>query len=217
MTVKKSKPTKLTKNGSDGESEVEPALLSKAIGALLKHHAKTNESKQDLLGTDQPIFVQLALSKVPEQTSSRPVRVEIPHPLHRLSTQEGDDMDEDDLEEVEVCLLVKDESKVWVKELIEQLPEHLSQIKKVLTLTSLRKKYTQYKDRRELCKRYDLFLADDRILPMLGKALGKNFFQEKKQPIPIKLTRKEALPFAVRRCLSSTFLFISPGTCVSIK
>ena len=199
-------------------SKVDLSLLSRATTALLKHHAETSASKQDLLGDDQPVHVQFALSKVPEETSSRPIRIEIPHPFYKVTKDKEDESDFDNgLDEVDVCLLVKDESKEWVKDIIEKFPQHLSQIKKVLTLTSLRKKHTQYKDRRDLAKRFDLFLADDRILPMLGKALGKHFFQQKKQPIPIKLTRKEALPFTVKRCLSSTFLFISPGTCLSIK
>ena len=52
---------------------------------------------------------------------------------------------------------------------------------------------------------------------MLGKLLGKSFFQEKKQPIPIKITRKEALPYTIEKCFKSTYLFISPGTCLSVK
>lgn len=196
---------------------VNSELLNNAIKALLKHHNES-DSKSALLGNDLPVQVQFTLARIPEKTSARPIRVEIPHPLHKvLQTSEDKDQNQDGLDEVEVCLIVKDESKQWVKELLEQFPSHTSCIKKVLTLTSLRKKYTQYKDRRELLKRYDLFLADDRILPMLGKALGKNFFQEKKQPIPLKLTRKEALPFAIQRCLKSSYMFISPGTCVSIK
>ncbi len=192
---------------------VDPTLLNKAIAALLKHH-KENDNSNSLLGNDLPVHVQFTLDRIPEATSSKPTRVEIPHPLHKV-LNEGES--EEGLEEVEVCLIVKDEAKENVKEMIEKFPEYMSTIKKVLTLTSLRKKYTQYKDRRELLKRYDIFLADDRILPMLGKALGKNFFQEKKQPVPIKLTRQEALPYAVKKCLRSTFLWISPGTCVSIK
>eukprot|EP00553_Chaetoceros_curvisetus_P007194 CAMPEP_0204613984 /NCGR_PEP_ID=MMETSP0717-20131115/1855_1 /ASSEMBLY_ACC=CAM_ASM_000666 /TAXON_ID=230516 /ORGANISM="Chaetoceros curvisetus" /LENGTH=406 /DNA_ID=CAMNT_0051626567 /DNA_START=64 /DNA_END=1284 /DNA_ORIENTATION=+ len=192
---------------------VEPTLLNKAIEALLKHH-KENDNSNSLLGNELPVHVQFTLDRIPEATSSKPTRVEIPHPLHKV-LNEGES--EEGLEEVEVCLIVKDEAKERVKEIIEKFPEYMSTIKKVLTLTSLRKKFSQYKDRRELLKRYDIFLADDRILPMLGKALGKNFFQEKKQPVPIKLTRQEALPYAVKKCLRSTFLWISPGTCVSVK
>jgi len=200
----------LTRKASD---MVEPTLLNKAIEALLKHH-KENDNSNSLLGNELPVHVQFTLDRIPEATSSKPTRVEIPHPLHKV-LNEGES--EEGLEEVEVCLIVKDEAKERVKEIIEKFPEYMSTIKKVLTLTSLRKKFSQYKDRRELLKRYDIFLADDRILPMLGKALGKNFFQEKKQPVPIKLTRQEALPYAVKKCLRSTFLWISPGTCVSVK
>ena len=192
---------------------VDSDLLKKALSAIVKHHNES-DSKSSLLGNDLPVQVQFTLARIPEKTSSRPIRIEIPHPLHKVLNK---DESEEGIEDVEVCLFVKDESKEWVKELIEKFPNEMGSIKKVLTLTSLRKKFTQYKDRRELLKSYDVFLADDRILPMLGKALGKNFFQEKKQPVPIKLTRKEALPFTIKKCLRSTFMWISPGTCVSVK
>jgi ribosome biogenesis protein UTP30 len=225
---------------------VNPELMHKAVTALLKHHndkdsstssSSLKDKKANLLfGSDVPIHVQFTLSKVPEKTSPRPIRVPIPHPLFKIPSafmtqqQEGeednDNNNDDELDEVTICLIVKDDSKAWVKDLIEKVTSSsstspvnsaLSTIKKVLTLTSLRKKFSQYKDRRELCKTYDLFMADERILPMLGKALGKNFFAEKKQPIPLKLTRREALPTAIHRNLMSTFMFISPGTCITVK
>jgi len=204
---------------------VDRDLLRKAVLALQKHHNITveKEEKLCLLGSDLPIHIQFTLNKVPGKTSSRPILIDIPHPLYKLvkDNDDGDDIedntDEDKLDDVEVCLIVKDESKPWIQELIAKFPSHLSYIKKVLTLTSLRKKHSRYSDRRQLVKRFDLFMADDRILPMLGKALGKSFFQEKKQPISIRLTRKEALPFAVKRCLKGTFMWVSAGTCVSIK
>jgi len=212
-------PTSLLKTTSP-DSPVDSILLNKALAALLKNHEKTAEQgdKSSLLGSDLPIQVQFNLMRVPEKSSSRPICIDIPHPLHRL-VNDGteDEIDGDGLEDVEVCLIVKDEAKPWVLDLIQKFPSHLSYIKKVLTLTSLRKKHSQYADRRELVRRYDLFLADDRILPMLGKALGKSFFQQKKQPVPIKLTRKEALPFAVKRCLRGTFMWVSAGTCLTIK
>lgn len=216
----------LSKSKKKSNTMVDSALLGKAVAALLKHHKEGGDEdgsgKLALLGNDLPIHVQFTLERIPQQTSSKPHRVEIPHPLHKLGGGDKDDAmetddDDDGLEEVEVCIIVKDDSKEYVQEMIENFPTYLSNIKKVLTLTSLRKKYTQYKDRRELLKRYNFFMADDRILPMIGKALGKNFFQEKKQPIPIKITRKEALPYAVKKCLSSTFLWVSPGSCLSVK
>ncbi|GFH46145.1 hypothetical protein CTEN210_02619 [Chaetoceros tenuissimus] len=192
---------------------VDSQLVNKAVSALIKHHSQSS-NKSALLGDDLTVQVDFTLARIPEQSSPRPIRVEVPHPLHKVLNKGESD---EGLEEVEVCLIVKDESKEWVKELIEKFPEDMGYVKKVLTLTSLRKKYTQYKDRRELCKSYGVFLADDRILPMLGKALGKSFFAEKKQPVPIKLSRKEALPFAIKKCLRSTFMYINPGTLISVK
>lgn len=118
---------------------------------------------------------------------------------------------------MEVCIIVKDSSKAWVQALIAEFPKQLSYIKKVLSLTSLRKKHAQYQDKRDLCNAYQLFLVDDCILPMVGKLLGKSFFMKKKQPVPVKLTRKESLPYAIEKCIKSTFLMIGAGTCLSVK
>lgn len=46
-------------------------------------------------------------------------------------------------------------------------------MKKVIGLQRLREKHDSHSSRLLLLKSYDLFLADDRILPMLSKALGK--------------------------------------------
>eukprot|EP00557_Chaetoceros_sp_GSL56_P009933 CAMPEP_0176482544 /NCGR_PEP_ID=MMETSP0200_2-20121128/3432_1 /TAXON_ID=947934 /ORGANISM="Chaetoceros sp., Strain GSL56" /LENGTH=463 /DNA_ID=CAMNT_0017878867 /DNA_START=30 /DNA_END=1421 /DNA_ORIENTATION=+ len=199
---------------SAGHPRVDSQLLKSAFAALINHHKGSITQSSSLLGDDLPVEVQFTLTRVPEQISPRPHRLQIPHPLHKVLNKGESDKG---LDEIEVCLFVKDGSKEWVKDLVDKFPNEMGYIKKVLTLTSLRKKYVQYKDRRELLKRYDIFLADDRILPMLGKSIGKSFFQEKKQPVPIKLTRQEALPFAVKRCLRSTFMWISAGTCISVR
>lgn len=200
---------------------VESNLLNKAVTALLKHHeSEVNASDKNLLlGNDQSIHVQFNLIRLPEKSSisSRPVRIEIPHSLHKLNVHGDDDDENDKLEEIEICLIVKDSSKEGIQELISQFPKELSYIKKVLTLTSLRKKYGQYKDKRTLCNSYTMFFVDDRILPMVGKLIGKSFFAKKKQPVPIKLTRKESLPFVIEKCIKSTFMTIGAGTCVSVK
>lgn len=203
---------------------IDSNLLDKAVGALLKHnnHSKAENDKNLLLGSDEAIHVQFNLTRIPEQNSlsSRPIRIEIPHSLHKLNTKDdsdNEDEENDALEEVEVCFIVKDSSKEWIQTLISQFPKQLSYIKKVLTLTSLRKKYGQYQDKRTLCNSYTLFLVDDAILPMVGKLLGKTFFMKKKQPVPVKVSRKEALPFAVEKCIKSTFMTIGAGTCLSVK
>ena len=217
---------------SPASEPIDKSLLTKAVQALVKHHNDTvtkahqESNTTPLLGSDVAIHVQFSLARVPEKISHRPIRLNLPHPLCRFPSLEKNDdpsikheKEEDHLDDVEVCLIVKDEAKPAIKELIDAFPHHkaMARIKKVLTLTSLRKKYGKYADRRELLARFDVFMADDRILPMLGRALGKNFFEKKKQPIPIRITQTKQLPFVVDACLRGTFLLIRPGTCISIK
>lgn len=214
--VKKGKS--LTKNKVEKKpnrqnlTPVETSLVARAVNALLDHHQKSTEDKLSLLGNDRPVQVQFTLVRAPEKSNPKPIRVLIPHPLFKVNGRS-----DDALEEPEICLIVKEESKPWCQEMIEQFSEHMGSIKKVLGLQSLRKKHAQYEQRRELCNKYNIFMADDRILPMLTKSLGKEFFKAKKQPIPIDLTRKEALPFAIQKALSATYITLSSGTCLTVK
>ena len=193
---------------------VDNSLVARAVDALLKYHKKTTDDKLSLLGNDQPIQVQFTLLRTPEKSTSKPIRVLVPHPLFKLADKEDGN---DRVEEPEICLIVKEESKPWCLEMIEKFPEHMGCVKKVLGLQSLRKKHSQYQQRRELLHKYNVFMADDSILPMVGKAIGKEFFKAKKQPIPISLSRKEALPFAIQKGLSATYMTISKGNCIMIK
>ncbi|KAL7526165.1 hypothetical protein ACHAXR_001356 [Thalassiosira sp. AJA248-18] len=199
---------------------IDSQLSDRALRALLKHHESSSSSENELLGNDLDVQVQFSLVRIPGNASPKPIRIEIPHPLVKLSSGGDDAMDDEDddhLQDISACLIVKEESKPWVQELITRFPTQLGCIKKVLGLQSLRTKHKSFLQRRELLARFDVFLADDRILPMLTKALGGKFFEKKKQPVPVKLTRGEALPFAVERCLRSTFMYLSAGTCVTVK
>jgi ribosome biogenesis protein UTP30 len=210
--VKESKPEKKDTPKKKKKNVDEP-LVNKAVAALLKHHADKSADSKALLGTDAAIQVQIGLEIAPVRPSPKPMRIMIPNPILKVD----DKSDDTGLEEPEVCLIVKEESKAWVQEMIAQFPDHMGCIKKVLGLQSLRTKHAQFKQRRELLHKYTIFMADDRILPMLTKALGKDFMKAKKQPIPIALTRKEALPFAILKALSATFMTLSEGTCVNIR
>ena len=70
--------------------------------------------------------------------------------------------------------------------------------------------------RRRLCASYDLFLSDDRILPLLPKLLGKAFFKKKKQPIPVDLTGAD-WGAAVARATGGTYFFTSSGGCSAVR
>ena len=213
--------TQLTENNhilmmtveTEQAERVDPHLLTKAMTALMGYHKKTSQEKKALLGSESAVQVNFGLERVPEKASNKPIRIGIPHSLWR--TNNGND--EDGMQEPDVCLIVKEDSKEWVQAMISQFPEQMSFVKKVLGLDSLRKKHSRYEQQRALLARFDVFMADDRILPMLAKAIGRNFFRTKKQPIPIKLARKSALPYVIIQSLRSTFLFIPEGTTVTVR
>lgn len=205
---------------------VDRQLADRALRALLKHHESSSDNEHSLLGNDLDVQVQFALARIPGNAGPKPVRIDIPHPLVKVAagSSDGDDNDDamddgtdDHLQDVEACIIVKEESKEWVQDMVSRFPAQLGSVKKVLGLQSLRTKHKDFAQRRKLLERFDVFFADDRILPMLTKALGGKFFEKKKQPIPVRLTRKEALPFAVQRCLRSTFMYLSAGTCITVK
>ena len=61
---------------------------------------------------------------------------------------------------------------------------------KVIVVSKLKKKYVPFEAKRELCSAYDIFVADQRVLPMLPPLLGKTFFKKKKLPVSIDLQKK---------------------------
>ncbi len=51
--------------------------------------------------------------------------------------------------------------------------EKLAKVSKVVGVSKLRTKYESAEAKRALCTAYDLFLADERVLPSLPKLLGE--------------------------------------------
>ena len=51
----------------------------------------------------------------------------------------------------------------------------------------LRREYKQFKDKRQLTRDFDVFLSDIRVYKMLPDCLGKEFYQKKLFPAPIKI------------------------------
>eukprot|EP00617_Octactis_speculum_P023844 CAMPEP_0185767368 /NCGR_PEP_ID=MMETSP1174-20130828/42524_1 /TAXON_ID=35687 /ORGANISM="Dictyocha speculum, Strain CCMP1381" /LENGTH=343 /DNA_ID=CAMNT_0028451519 /DNA_START=32 /DNA_END=1063 /DNA_ORIENTATION=+ len=174
-----------------------------AVKALLAFHKKKAESERKLPGADdERILIQITLQRIPGNSSPKPIQLSVPHPIH------GDS-------DCQMCLFIKKEDKPLVKSLLME-DNPVEGLAKIITLDKLRTSYARFSQRRELLASYDLFLADERILPMLCKALGKTFFSRKKQPIPLCVTRHESLPHRVRRARDSTSLIIPSGTCVAV-
>eukprot|EP00947_MAST-08B_sp_MAST-8B-sp1_P002856 g2856.t1 len=181
-------------------------VAARASRALLKHIRKESSKKNQLIETHESVQLQFGLRKIPSARNvGKPLRVVIPNSLLPASA------------DPKICLFVKEEAVKALQEKLEDRP--VEGLTKVIGLEKLRKAYSQYADKRELLASFDLFLADDRILPMLSKALGKAFFSAKKQPIPIKGTKltSSKLEKIVAAARDSTFVYLGRGDCVAVR
>lgn len=177
--------------------ELNEAQVNKATAALIKYFESTK--KDDLLADDSPVWLVLSTKILPDNSKVKPIKIPLKYPIFDESS--------------EVCLITKDpqsEYKVMLKE------QGITSINKVIGVTKLKKKYKPYEAKRQLCNSYDLFLADDRVIPILPKLIGKSFYEKKKQPIPIKM-KKGVILKEITNALNSTYYFVNNGGCSSIK
>jgi ribosome biogenesis protein UTP30 len=149
----------------------------------------------------EAIQLVVGLKRTPEQGRSKPIRVPIPHSLY--AAEDG----------ASLCMFVKDNSEELQARLRK---EPVAGLERVVSLSALRRNYKQFADRRKLVAAHDLFVADDRITPMLTKALGKTFLNKKKQPVAVRLTRG-SLRKNIEVARDSTYLFLGWGACSTVK
>lgn len=183
-----------------------PETVERAARSLSKYIGERKSAAKDLFDDDEIIFLQIALKRMPTVPgSNKPVRLPLPHPIYTLDT-------------TEVCLIVKDikgEGHKDAKKRVALMDKHAG-IAKVVGVNKLRTKYESYESKRALCKAYDLFLADERVLPSLPKLIGKEFFVKKKQPVPIKITGSD-WSAQVSKARNATYMFITSGTSINIR
>ena len=86
----------------------------------------------------------------------------------------------------------------------------------IIPLRELKVEYKQFESKIQLCNKFDLFLADDRIIRLLPQFLGKNFYKRKKIPLQINL-RHSDLQAEFSRCLLTTQLPMKhAGACSNV-
>lgn len=177
--------------------------LEDAVNAL-KELVKIRKCPDDLLSNKNLQFITLviSLSDSPKFVKSKHVAIKIPNSLYKYP-------------ENEVCLFVKDPQRKW-KEMISSSNIEPRVISKVISVGKLSKKYSTYKDRRELCSGYDLFLSDDRIIEKMPKLLGSFFIKTNKMPIALKI-RESNFKKSLESALCSTFMSVRKGKCIGIR
>jgi ribosome biogenesis protein UTP30 len=145
------------------------------------------------------------LKKIPEQRrKDKPVRLPLPHPIYSAA-------------ETEVCLIVKDHAGEGHKAAKAAVRAGAAPgVAAVVGLSKLKTKYESHEAKRKLAASYDLFAADDRVLPSLPKLLGKAFFKNKKQPVPVRLAGRD-WGAAVAKALGGTYLFWGGGSSLTVR
>jgi len=76
-----------------------------------------------------------------------------------------------------VCLITKDPQREY-KDLLES--HKIKFISRVVGIEKLKGKFKSYEARRMLLKENGMFLADERVIPLLPGLLGKKWFDAKK-------------------------------------
>ncbi|TQN74085.1 putative ribosome biogenesis protein [Colletotrichum shisoi] len=180
----------------DVTPSIDPEQTLKASKALLAHikkaaKEKSQESgKKNLLAdlddeeaniAQQPIWLTLTTKRhIADTTRLKPGKIALPHPLNSD-------------EESTICLITADPQRAY-KNIVasDEFPAALGKrITRVVDLGKLKSKFKQYEAQRKLFSEHDIFLADDRIVSRLPKALGKTFYKTTaKRPIPVVISAK---------------------------
>jgi len=218
------------------DSRVSTAQSKRAVDALLKHalaHQAAKEQNELLPDrTEQYVWLVVSVKKMFPERKLKPFKMYVhlsllpPPKSEHLAPNSPLSHPLIDPRATSICLITKDPQREY-KDLLES--NNIKFISRVIGVRKLKGKFKPYEARRMLLKENGLFLADDRVVPLLPKLLGKAFFNAKKyveltttatrsltynlrQPIPVCLTRKD-LKGELERAVSSTYFHQNQGTC----
>lgn len=179
--------------------------------------SKNKQKKKNLLADDEDeegdgsgsvdkmaVYLTVAMKKIPEKPGLKPHRLTVPHPWRSAQSTDGS---------LSICLITKDPHDEY-KQRIRSL--NLPAITKVMPLSKLRTHFKPFEAKRQLKASYDLFLADNRIVPLLPKLLGCKFFDTKKQPVVVDMTAGD-LEAELSAATEAALLFFSSGPCSTVK
>ncbi|KAH6855975.1 ribosomal protein L1p/L10e family-domain-containing protein [Chaetomium sp. MPI-CAGE-AT-0009] len=182
-----SKSTTVAK-AADASVPVDPEQTLKACKALVAHIKKSaaeprDDGKQNLLADEEtavaetPVWLTLTTKKhIHDSHRLQPGKIILPNPLNTS-------------EELSVCLITADPQRWYKNAVADEFPEDLrAKIGRVIDISHLLAKFKAYEAQRKLFSEHDVFLADDRIINRLPKALGKTFYKTTtKRPVPVVL------------------------------
>ncbi|KAL8233899.1 hypothetical protein R6Q59_019999 [Mikania micrantha] len=185
--------------------------ITAAVDALLKWKNKqTNSLKPQLLPQDEFIYLVHTLKKIPQKGAingarTNPYKIPLPHPIISPNVSE-------------ICLIIDDRpnSKLTSEIAKKKIKSDGIPVTKVIKLSKLRTDYKPHEAKRKLGDSYDMFFADKRVIPLLPKLLGKQFFRKKNLPLGVDLSHKNWKEQIERGCCCG-LLFFGNGTCSVIR
>ncbi|XP_063691942.1 ribosomal L1 domain-containing protein 1-like [Bolinopsis microptera] len=160
---------------------MDPTQVEKAVESLMKH-CRAKESSS-LTETDAHVYVQVVFKRVPNKTK-HPVKLTLKNSIYN--------------KEASVCLITKDPQRYY-KDLMKT--NNIS-VAKVIGVGKLKKKYKELEAKRILCDSHDVFLVDDRVLPIIPRWFGSYFYRKGKAPVKVNLKKKN-LKQEVESCTRS--------------
>ncbi|KAN0105573.1 Ribosomal protein L1p/L10e family domain containing protein [Russula decolorans] len=185
------------------DSHVSVKQCRHAVTALMEYALKQQEKREEkelLPGKEENIWLQIAVKEIHGEAKLKPHKIPIKYPLVDPRTSA-------------ICLITKDPQREY-KDLLEEAGVRF--INRVVGIEKLKGKFKSFEARRALLRENALFLADERVIPLLPRLLGNIFFTAKKQPIPVCLKRKD-LKGELERAIFSTYMHQNRGTCTSVK
>lgn len=178
---------------------VNESKITEAIQSLTKFLKKNSKSSNQLLDIEHPDIVLLfSLTVIPQDSSYSPKFIQLPH---TVSSKDKD-----------ICLLIG-KNKDLAEELVQK--NRISDIKEIIDIKEFKELYKTPEQKREICAKYPIFLADDLIMPQLPNHLGKVFFDLKKLPMKIRINSN--LKDNVSKCRSKSCLYVSSGSNITMR
>ncbi|ROW05213.1 hypothetical protein VSDG_00251 [Cytospora chrysosperma] len=175
---------------------IDPDQALKASKALLAHIKKSakdaaNSGKKSILAADDeeqslavaetPIWLTVTTKRhIHDSKALKPNKISLPHPLNADN-------------ESTICLIVSEPQRHY-KNLVasDEFPEELrKRVTRVIDFKHLTAKFKQYEAQRKLIAEHDIFLADDRIINRLPKAISVFYKNTTKRPIPVVFQTKK--------------------------
>lgn len=198
-------------------SELSEIQVQAAVAGVRKLCNKLLAESKELLevDSDQHICLQVSLCKLPKNKDKRSpmtIKIPLPHPIL------GDDTDV-----LLITRMLDSERGSDYEKTLNHFKELLIQkkaahyITEVITLKQLRMEYKEFEAKRNLANRFQVILAQDCIMELLPKLLGKHFYGRNKLPISVNLNTKHLKGVIENAVHQSILHFTMKGNCSQVK